>query len=56
MKKYEEALKVAEEGLVLSIGLSPFYEKDFAHRLERLKRKIKGAGAIASTRRARGKP
>jgi uncharacterized protein YprB with RNaseH-like and TPR domain len=56
MKKYEEALKVAEEGLVLSIGFSPFYEKDFAHRLERLKRKIKGAGVIASTRRARGKP
>lgn len=56
MKKYEEALKVAEEGLVLSIGFSPFYEKDFAHRLERLKRKIKGAGVTASTRRARGKP
>jgi uncharacterized protein YprB with RNaseH-like and TPR domain len=55
MKKYEEALKVAEEGLVLSIGFSPFYEKDFSHRLERLKRKLKGAGAIASTRRARGK-
>jgi uncharacterized protein YprB with RNaseH-like and TPR domain len=41
MKKYEEALKVAEEGLVLSIGFSPFYEKDFSHRLERLKRKLK---------------
>ena len=53
MKKFEEALKVAEEGLVLSIGFSPFYEKDFAHRLERLKRKIKGAGFTASTPRGR---
>jgi len=53
MKKYEEALKVAEEGLVLSIGFSPFYEKDFSHRLERLKRKLKAAGVTASTRKGR---
>ncbi len=39
-KNYEEALKVAEEGLVLSLGFSPHYERDFAHRLERLKQKI----------------
>jgi len=41
VKRYEEALKVAEEGLVLSIGLSSYYEQDFAHRLERLKRKLR---------------
>lgn len=40
-KKYEEARKIAEEGLVLSFGLSLHYEKDFAHRLERLKCKIR---------------
>jgi uncharacterized protein YprB with RNaseH-like and TPR domain len=54
MKKYEEAIKVAEEGLVLSIGFSPFYEKDFSHRLERLKSKLKGSGVTASARRPRG--
>jgi hypothetical protein len=41
MKRYEEARKVTEEGFVLSRGVSSYYEKDFAHRLERLKRKIK---------------
>lgn len=40
-KKYEEARKIAEEGFVLSMGTSPYYEKDFKHRLERLKHKIK---------------
>ena len=40
-KKYEEAIKIAEEGFVLSLNLSSSYEKDFAYRLERLKRKIK---------------
>jgi len=40
-KKYEEARKIAEEGLVLSLGVSPYYEKDFSYRLERLKREIK---------------
>lgn len=40
-KSYEEARKIAEEGLVLSLGVSPHYEKDFSHRLERLKKKIK---------------
>lgn len=39
-KKYEEARKIAEEGYVLSLGISPYYEKDFSHRLERLKQKI----------------
>jgi len=39
-KKYEEAKKIAEEGFVLSFNLSSSYEKDFAHRRERLKRKI----------------
>ena len=40
-KKYEEARKVAEEGFVMSMGFSSYYEKDFAHRLDRLKQKIK---------------
>ncbi len=40
-KKFEEAKKIAEEGLVLSLGFSTYYERDFAHRLERLNRKIK---------------
>ena len=39
-KKFEEAKKIAEEGYVLSLGFSSYYEKDFAHRLERLRRKI----------------
>jgi len=41
-KNYEEARKVAEEGFVLSMGLSSYYQKDFAHRLERLKQKMRG--------------
>ena len=40
-KRYEEAIQITEEGLVLSIGLSSHYEKDFARRLERLKSKVK---------------
>ncbi len=40
-KKFEEAREVAEEGFVMSMGFSSYYEKDFAHRLERLKLKIK---------------
>jgi uncharacterized protein YprB with RNaseH-like and TPR domain len=39
-KKYEEARKIAEEGYVLSLGFSSYYEKDFARRMERLKHKI----------------
>jgi len=39
-RKYEEARKIAEEGYVLSLGFSSYYEKDFSHRRERLKRKI----------------
>ena len=40
-KKYEEARAVAEEGFVISMGFSSYYEKDFAHRRERLKLKIR---------------
>ena len=40
-KKFEEARKVAEEGFVMSMGFSSYYEKDFAHRRERLKQKIR---------------
>ncbi len=32
--------KRIEEGFGLSLGISSYYEKDFAHRLERLRRKI----------------
>ena len=39
-KKYEEAKQIAEEGLAVSMGVSTFFEKDFSHRLERLRRKI----------------
>lgn len=39
-KKFEEAREVAEEGFVMSMGFSSSYEKDFAHRRERLKQKI----------------
>lgn len=38
---YQEAHKFAEEGYVLSMSLSSYYEKDFSHRLNRLKTKIK---------------
>ncbi len=41
LKKYEEAKKIAEEGFVLSMGFSSYYERDFSYRLERLRRKIK---------------
>ncbi len=40
-KKFEEAREVAEEGFVMSMGFSSYYERDFAYRLERLKLKIK---------------
>jgi tetratricopeptide (TPR) repeat protein len=40
-KKFEEAREVAEEGFVMSMGFSSYYEKDFAHRRERLKQKIR---------------
>jgi len=40
-KKYEEARRFAEEGLAVSIDVSSFFQIDFAHRLERLKGKIK---------------
>lgn len=40
-KEYEEARKIAEEGLVLSMGIYSYFEGDFRHRLDRLKHKIK---------------
>lgn len=40
-KNYEEAIKIAEEGYVLSRGSSSYYEQDFEHRRARLKQKIK---------------
>ena len=42
-KEYPEARKYAEEGYVLSMNFSSHYENDFTHRMERLKRKIKGS-------------
>ncbi|MGD9345828.1 MAG: ribonuclease H-like domain-containing protein [Candidatus Aminicenantes bacterium] len=44
-KNYEEAIKVAEEGYVLSRGVSVYYEQDFEHRRARLKQKIKKQSA-----------
>jgi uncharacterized protein YprB with RNaseH-like and TPR domain len=44
-KNYEEAIKIAEEGYVLSRGSSPYYERDFEHRRARLKEKIKKQSA-----------
>jgi uncharacterized protein YprB with RNaseH-like and TPR domain len=41
LKNYEEAKRISEEGFVLSRGVSSYYESDFSHRLERLRRKIK---------------
>ena len=41
IKNYDEARRIAEEGFVLSMGVSSYYEKDFSHRLDRLRRKIK---------------
>ena len=41
LKNYKEAKRIAEEGFVLSTGVSSYYERDFTHRLERLRRKIK---------------
>ena len=40
-KNYDEAIKIAEEGYVLSRGVSSYYEQDFEHRRARLKQKIK---------------
>jgi uncharacterized protein YprB with RNaseH-like and TPR domain len=42
-KDFREAHKYAEEGYVLAMGFSEYYEKDFTHRRERLKKKMKGA-------------
>lgn len=40
-RKYKEAKKIAEEGFVLSMGNSTYYERDFKHRLDRLNMKIR---------------
>lgn len=40
-KNYEEAIRAAEEGLALSMGVSQQYEQDFRKRLERLKDKVR---------------
>ncbi len=50
-KKYEEALRAAEEGLAMSAGLPGPHEQDFRKRLERLREKMKRAEACS----ARGK-
>jgi len=48
-KKYEEALRAAEEGLAMSMGLSGAHEQDFRKRLERIQGKM--ARAIAGPAR-----
>jgi len=40
-KHFPEAHKMAEEGFVVSLGYSAYYEKDFTRRRERLKMKIR---------------
>jgi uncharacterized protein YprB with RNaseH-like and TPR domain len=40
-KEYQQAHKYAEEGYVVSMGFSEYYLKDFSHRKDRLKQKIK---------------
>ena len=40
-RKYEDAKRIAEEGLAVSLGVSSFFEKDFVYRMERLREKIK---------------
>lgn len=40
-KEFTEAHKMAEEGYVVSLGFSAYYEKDFTRRRERLKTKIR---------------
>jgi uncharacterized protein YprB with RNaseH-like and TPR domain len=40
LKNYNKARRIAEEGFVLSTGVSSYYEQDFSYRLERLRRKI----------------
>jgi uncharacterized protein len=44
-KKYDEALRAAEEGLAMSQAHSASHEQDFRKRLERLRGKIERAGA-----------
>ena len=46
-KKYEDAIRAAEEGLALSMGLSRSFETDFRKRLDRL---------VLKARRLEGKP
>lgn len=46
-KNYEEAIKIAEEGYVLSRDNSSYYERDFEHRRARLKEKLKKQSAKA---------
>ncbi len=44
-KRYDEALRAAEEGLAMSSGLPGPHEQDFRKRLERLRGKMKRAEA-----------
>jgi uncharacterized protein YprB with RNaseH-like and TPR domain len=40
-KKYLEAKKMSEEGFILARNFSPYYERDFSKRMDRLRLKIK---------------
>ena len=44
-KNYSEAQRIAEEGYVLSMSISVYYENDFSYRRERLKQKLKKQAA-----------
>ncbi len=52
-KKYDEALRAAEEGLAMSMGLSGLHEQDFRKRLERIQAKM--VRAVAGPAR-KGRP
>jgi uncharacterized protein YprB with RNaseH-like and TPR domain len=44
-KRYDEALRTAEEGLAMSMGFSSQHEQDFRKRLERIRGKMERADA-----------
>jgi uncharacterized protein YprB with RNaseH-like and TPR domain len=53
-KNYEEAIRMAEEGLALSMGRSLSDQKDFEKRLERLRSKLHKPGGGCAPRDAAG--
>lgn len=50
-KKYEDALRAAEEGLAMSMGLPGSHEQDFRKRLDRIRGKMERAAAVPTRKR-----